>query len=496
MQVILRRAPILKGEIPMIRLLTLMRARLEPGTTVPPLFLLVLALALLLPGSIPARAESHLIEPGAGAGHTWLLSSGSQLRSAPPPNQRATLAEIQQLKALEAQRDAAARDSIAFWTTGGPIYRWNELAIQQALKNGMNSNMAGRVLALIHVAISDATIATWDTKYAYNRPRPSQVDPTLTTVLPNPASPSYPSEHAAVATAAAAVLAYLFPQDAALFSAQAAAAGQAQLLAGNHYPSDIVAGQHIGRAVAALAIERAKNDGSDVQWTGSVPTEPGRWTGVNPVLPLAGTWQTWVLTTGSEVRPGPPPAYDSVQMAGELAEVTNFQRTPKTNADARFWEYGAGGARNYWFWNDQTTRQIAVYGLGANPPQTARVYALTSVAYYDAMVACWDAKYTYWAIRPFQLDPTFTPLFPTPNHPSYPSAHSCLSRSASTMLGWLFPHEAAQLTALADQAGESRIWAGLHFRSDIVVGDVIGRTVAWKVVERTQTAHGATNRGP
>ena len=54
------------------------------------------------------------------------------------------------------------------------------------------------------------------------------------------------------------------------------------------------------------------------------------------------------------------------------------------------------------------------------------------------------------------------------------------------MLAWLFPRDAASLNALVDQAGEARIWAGLHFRTDVIVGKVIGRTVAWKVIERTQ----------
>ena len=116
------------------------------------------------------------------------------------------------------------------------------------------------------------------------------------------------------------------------------------------------------------------------------------------------------------------------------------------------------------------------------------MYALESVAYYDAAVACLDAKYTYWSIRPFQLDPTFRPLFTTPNHPSYPSAHGCLSGAAAEMLAWLFPHDADSLRGLADQAGESRLWAGIHFRSDVVVGLVLGRTVAWKTIERMQGA--------
>ena len=70
------------------------------------------------------------------------------------------------------------------------------------------------MLALVNVAIYDATIAAWDAKYVYNRPRPSEADPTLTTVVPNPNSPTYPSEHAAAAGAASTVLGYLFPKDA------------------------------------------------------------------------------------------------------------------------------------------------------------------------------------------------------------------------------------------------------------------------------------------
>lgn len=450
--------------------------------------LLLVALLLALSGSnaFAAAVRTSQIEPGAGSWRTWLLSSGSQLRRAPPPNQQATAAEIRQLKELIAGRDAAALDQIAYWNTGGPIYRWNEIAVNMALKNNTNTPLAARALALLHTAISDAIIATWDTKYAYNRPRPSQADRSLTTVGNNPASPSYPSDLAAVAGAASAVLTYLYPKDAGFLAQQAEAAGQSQLLAGIQYPSDVAAGLDLGRAVGALAVARGKSDGSDKQWTGSVPTAPGHWTGTNPILPLAGTWKTWILKSGSEIRPGPPPAYNSVQMATEMAEVKNFVRTPKSNADALFWEYASGGTRGYWYWNGQTTSKIWEYGLGANPPRAARVYALESVAYYDSMVACWDAKYTYWAIRPFQLDPTFTPLFTTPNHPSYPSAHSCLSGGAAETLAWLFPRDAASLIALAQQAGDSRLWAGIHFRSDIVVGLVIGRTVAWKVIERTQ----------
>jgi len=143
-----------------------------------------------------------------------------------------------------------------------------------------------------------------------------------------------------------------------------------------------------------------------------------------------------------------------------------------------FWEFGAGGRRNFWFWNEVASRLTLEAGWDDNPPQVARAFALVNIASHDALVACWDAKYTYWAIRPFQLDPEFSPLFTTPNHPSYPSAHSCVSTAAAGVLAHLFPTNTEEVAALAQEAGESRIWAGLHFRSDIVAGESIGLNVA------------------
>jgi hypothetical protein len=197
---------------------------------------------------------------------------------------------------------------------------------------------------------------------------------------------------------------------------------------------------------------------------------------------MAGTWQTWALESGSEFRPGPPYAYDSPEKAAEMEELRNFERTPKSNAVALYWEWGSGGTRNYVNWNEQLSRKLLEYQLGDNPPLSARAYALESIAFYDAMVACFDAKYTYWAIRPFQLDSTFQTVFPTPNHPSYPAAHSCLSTAAAETMAYLFPREGSTFLELAEQAGESRIWAGIHYRSDILAGTQLGQDVANKVI--------------
>jgi membrane-associated phospholipid phosphatase len=449
---------------------------------------LLMALTPWQAAALPASGaqSGNWIEPNAGGWHTWVLTSASEFRPGAPPDAAATRSELDQVRAMADQRDALALDQIAFWDTGAPSYRWNELAVTESLKHNLNSNYATRVLALMHVALSDAMVATWDAKYAYQRPRPSDVDPSLVTTLTTPASPSYPSEHAAAAAAASAVLAYVFPDDAQLFASKADEVNRSRVIAGVQYPSDMVAGQELGQAVASQVIDWAKHDGSDAKWTGSVPTEPGHWTGTNPILPTAGTWKTWALTSGNELRPGPPPAYDSPEEAAELAVLKDFPRTPKTNADAFFWEYGSGGTRNYWFWNEQTNKKILEYRLDTDPPRAARAYALESIAAYDSGVACFDAKYAYWAIRPFQLDPAFKSLFPTPNHPSYPAAHGCFSSAAAAALSYLFPRDAQTLNALAEEAGQSRIWAGIHFPADVRVGLALGRGVAQKAIELAQ----------
>jgi hypothetical protein len=443
-------------------------------------------------GSPPMAGPSARddIEPSAGGWKTWVLTSGSQLRLPPPPDQTATAAELQQLRALAARRDAAAVDRIVFWDAGAPGYRWNGILADELFKRNLFGATSSRQIALVHVAIYDATIAAWDSKYAYRRPRPVTADPALATAIATPRSPSYPSEHAAVAGAAARVLAYLFPDRADALTAQAEEAARSRELAGVQYPSDTAAGLELGRKVADLVIERARRDGSELPWTGSVPAEAGKWSlarypaGAAPLGASFGTYKTWVLKSGSELRPGPPPAFDSPEKAAEVAEVVNFPRTFLTNAAAFYWQTPKGTTTHWMLAADQ---KIFEYRLDTNPPRAARVQALMSVASYDAAVACWDAKYTYWAMRPFHYDPRFTPPIPVPQHPSYPAAHGCYSGSAGAVLAYLFPRDAAALNAQADEAGMARLWGGIHFPSDIRTGLALGRAVAQRVVERAQT---------
>ena len=338
----------------------------------------------------------------------------------------------------------------------------------------------------MHIAIYDAMIAAWDSKAAYDRPRPSAVHARLSTAIRNPPTPSYPSAHAVAAGAASEVLAYIYPGRAAHFRAKAEEAARSRVLAGVSYPSDVEAGLALGRKVATLAIERGKADGMDARWSGAVPTGPGLWSGANPVLPMAGTWKPWVLSSPSEFRPGPPVPYDSPEKRAELAELKNFPRTAQTNNEALFWEAAVGGLRAHQYWNEQVGKKTLEYRLDEDAPRVARAFVLPFVALYDAAIACWDAKYTYWAIRPFQLDADVKPLFATPNHPSYPSAHACSSIAVTRVLGYLFPRDAETFAALGERAAESRIWAGIHYRSDIDSGRNIAAAVADKLISRAK----------
>ena len=78
-----------------------------------------------------------MIEPEAGSWKTWVLTSGDQLRPEAPPDEAATQDELAELKAMVADRDAAALERISYWDAGSPGYRWNEIAMQQTVRAGM-----------------------------------------------------------------------------------------------------------------------------------------------------------------------------------------------------------------------------------------------------------------------------------------------------------------------------------------------------------------------
>lgn len=440
---------------------------------------LVLVLSILLGGctSVPGAPP---VEPHAGSWQTWVVADIAAARPSAPPNRAATQAELKEVQALVAGRDAVALQQIAFWDSGAPSYRWIEIAFAQNRAKPSPAPRVMRMMSLLNVAIYDALVVAWDAKYTYNRLRPAALDPSLQVVAQHTNSPSYPSEHAVVAGAASTVLAYIYPDLAEDFAAKAQAAADSRVQAGAHYPSDVAAGLALGRQVAQQVIARAQADDALPPWDGVIPSGPGHWTGEKPVEPMAGKWQTWVLAAGDEVRPAPPLAYDSPELAAELQETKSFTRTWQTNQKAAFW-HGPEGTFETWY--NYAALRMFEQGLDANPPAAARIYALMSVAHNDAIVACWDAKYTYWSFRPNQMDTSVTTVFPVPNFPSYPSGHACVSSAIAEIIADQFPANAADIHARAAEALESRLWSGLHFRHELVAGQDIGLAVAQKVIE-------------
>jgi hypothetical protein len=152
-----------------------------------------------------ASARAILGEPGAGAWRAWFLNAGTDLRLPPPPN---SMTELSVVRGMLSNLDAAARDRIAYWDSGPPPYRWNAIATDMFFRGAFGSSNFPRIQAYLNMAIHDATVATWDSKYAYGRQRPNQLDASIVPVVAVPTSPAYPSEHAAAAGAASEVLGY------------------------------------------------------------------------------------------------------------------------------------------------------------------------------------------------------------------------------------------------------------------------------------------------
>lgn len=289
------------------------------------------------------------------------------------------------------------------------------------------------------------------------------------------------AERGAVAGASAVVLTYLFPSKAQMLEDMVTA--QANAGPGDPHPA-FARGEAIGRAVGAEIIARAEGDGFSLPFTGTIPTGPGLWISNTTPPTIAGGQlpgvTPWFLTSPSQFRSAPPPAFGSAAYLADLAEIRQISdtRTPEQIAIAAFWAQGVGTRSTPGFWLQVATDGIDQHGLSER--EATHLYALLGATMFDAQIGCWDAKETYWYIRPWQADPaiTTTAAVGKPNHPAYPSGHSCLSSSAAEVLTAFFPEQGAQLDAMVTEAGLSRMYGGIHFRFDITAGQTLGRNVA------------------
>ena len=288
-----------------------------------------------------------------------------------------------------------------------------------------------------------------------------------------------PSMRAATAAASAAALSYLYPAETDSLQARL----QRQIVADEAKGlGSQASGAEVGRAAADPVIALAKTDGLTAAWTGSVPAGPGMWfssakPAAPPATPMLGKMKPYFLTTGSQFRPAAPPTYGSAEFLAALAEVKSVAsaRTADQLKSAQTWALSGGTYRTQGHWNVVATELAAARGV--RETEAAHMLALLNTAMNDASIACFDAKYAYWLLRPSQADTTIALAIGLPNHPSYPSSHSCTSGAGATVLGALYPSEATRLASMADEIGMSRLYAGIHYRFDITAGLDIGNNV-------------------
>jgi membrane-associated phospholipid phosphatase len=425
-----------------------------------------------------------------------LLIRSDELRPGNPPNPGSI--EIAEVHELQEQITAVSLAAIERWDDPTIIFPWTNLALDLIKVHQLNPVRAGRALAVLHTALMDTLLATQDAQSTFPEPPPVVLDQNVKLLGTTGLNPtSFPSEHAAVAEAAAGVLTYLFPNEPGeRFSALSEEVAKSRIQSGRAFRRDVETGQTMGAIVGQRAVARALGDGSSTRSNNSqLPTGDGLWQPtppafvLDPVEPSAGTWRPWLIPSGSEYRPAPPPKYRSPAWRAELGAVQEAvsRRTPQQEAAVHYWAGGPGTVTPAGLWIEIARSLIVRNELDAR--HAARVLALTSAAMVDGFICCWDAKYTYWSARPITADPNLDVLIPTPPFPSYTSGHSTISAAAATVLGHLFPADEAQLTELANEAKLSRLWAGIHYPIDnemgALGGGMIGRLIVSQVNEET-----------
>jgi membrane-associated phospholipid phosphatase len=349
--------------------------------------------------------------------------------------------------------NAPSLDAVKFWEVTAST-RWNERATNLLLLRPQPNGQAAAVRILTYLSLAQ-----------YRAVLAAEAEKDGST---------HPSVAAAVGGASAAVLGAFFPLDVATIEGQLDADLAAPPWPGEQ-ASDPVSGEAVGRTVAASVLAQAATDNYLVVNPGVPPVGPGYWvsSGAPIVRALHGA-RPFNLTSADQLRPPPPPALGSPEFATALAEVRDISdtRTAGQLAIAQYWNTPATAGQL----NLIANALIAQHHRTER--EAARILAYANVATFDSQIACWDAKFAYWFLRPSQADPAITLPIGLPNHPSYPSGHSCLTGAFMTVLERAFPSETQRLEAIIDEAGMSRIYGGIHYRFDILAGRAVGRGAA------------------
>ena len=389
---------------------------------------------------------------------------------------------------------------------GDEVTDWNRIMLD-ALTGppAVSPPLAARPAAIVAAAVFDAV---------------NGIERRYTPIHVQPAAPPGASRRAAAVQAAYASLVRLFPAQMATFDAQriVSLAGIASGPAVENSES-IQRGIAWGQTVADAIWAWRSNDGfSNVQPPFIGGLAPSQWRPTPPayapgLAPQMAQMTPWVVASPSQFRPAGPNPLTSARYAADLNETetmgsaTSTTRTGDQTLYVQFWN----STNPPDFWDPVATRLSAKRHLTLS--ENARLLALLNMALADAVIGCWDAKYTYDSWRPItaiQLadtdgnpattpDTGWTPIITTPPFPEYPSAHSCVSSSAATILAANFgKHAEFSVTSdgmptvvryfdsfsdALDEVTNARVFGGIHFRTACNDGRALGRGVGGYVIE-------------
>ena len=410
--------------------------------------------------------------------------------------------ELIESKSIVNQRTYAQDVALNYWASGG-VLRWNQIARELVAKYNhppkdgavLNANtpmasppFAARAYALLSVAQYDALVATWYYKYKYRRMSPSHSG--LKSALPDTDLPSYPSEDAVVAAVSYKILSKLFPAENEYLYGKALEHGNTRLWSGANLKSDIIAGGQLGEQIAKQAIDYASNDNfngandKEQNWKLNAKKIKGAWISQEepeeaPLLPLLGMVKTWFDKNEVFDNPtqSPPPDLESKEFKKDIDSVRMISdaRTPEQKRIAEFWADGVGTFTPSGHWNK--IAEGLIRNQSFTELKTAKILQQLNRAEEDAAIACWATKYKYFFPRPTQVSKQIKNVVPVPNFPSYTSGHATFSAAAALVLGHYFPTKADSLKKMANEAGLSRVYGGIHYFCDNEGGKMCGEKI-------------------
>jgi hypothetical protein len=395
-----------------------------------------------------------------------------------------------------------------------PILQWNSALLVIVRTPGAQpaTSHPTRSFAIMHAAIYDAVNAIGASHRSY-LVRISGVS-------------RFASQDAAAAAAAHAVLVQLYPKFQAMLDTQLQQS-LAQVPNDRHKAEGVA----VGKAVADYILALRANDGSSAAPTPFVfGTAAGDYQSTPPNFPKQPQFTHWArvapfaLERANQFRPGPPPELTSDRYADALNEVkalgiaNGTVSSPDEALTGRFWN---GAIQNYW----NEIAQSAAVAHELTTADSARLFALLNLSIADSVIAFYDAKYTYnfWrpvtAIRAADTDDNPDTLADaawlpevgnTTPDPAYPGAHAVISAAGENVLRFFFkndhfdfhvssevlPGVERSFTRFSDAAQEatlSRIFAGVHFRTDLTSGRRLGDAVADFVVDHLLTRRHRSN---